>query len=257
MDKSRSYLTHDKHQALFDALFNSLCLDDVITRGQADPEKSLRKRDHDGNEKDKNPSVRPNQGNAPTKGLKSNKSMHADESVAKPTVEVIMDASNDDVVNDADQPQNNHALKHNWFTQPPMPPTPEPQWNKGKAVDDSQKHTWFSDLLSVKKGPLTFDELMATLIDFSKFAMNHLKIDKLTKAYLIGPVKNLLKSTCLSSIELEYNMEECSKALTGQLEWNNPKRDHCPFDLSKPLPLKGRPGRLTVPSYYFFKNDLE
>ncbi|GKB00848.1 hypothetical protein Tco_0828892 [Tanacetum coccineum] len=66
-------------------------------------------------------------GNAPTKGLKSNKSMHADESVAKPTIEVIMDASNDDVVNDADQPQNDHALKHNWFTQPPMPPTPDPQ----------------------------------------------------------------------------------------------------------------------------------
>ncbi|GJV21739.1 hypothetical protein Tco_1370759 [Tanacetum coccineum] len=152
MDKSRSYLTHDKHQALFDTLFNSLCLDDVITRGQADPEKSLRKRDHDGNEKDKNPSAGPNQGkktkrrrtkelesskrtsttketskgNASTKGLKSNKSVHADELVAEPTVEVIMDASNDDVVNDADQPQNDHALKHNWFTQPPMPPTPDP-----------------------------------------------------------------------------------------------------------------------------------
>ncbi|GJW13543.1 hypothetical protein Tco_0017676 [Tanacetum coccineum] len=48
MNKSRSYLTHDKHQALFDALFNSLCLDDVITRGQADLEKIIKKRDHDG-----------------------------------------------------------------------------------------------------------------------------------------------------------------------------------------------------------------
>nr|GEX13484.1 hypothetical protein [Tanacetum cinerariifolium] len=47
MDKSRSYLNHDKHQVLFDALLNSIILDDVVLRGQADPEKVLRKRDRD------------------------------------------------------------------------------------------------------------------------------------------------------------------------------------------------------------------
>ncbi|GKA00174.1 hypothetical protein Tco_0672724 [Tanacetum coccineum] len=58
MDKSHSYLNHGKLQALFDALLNSISLDDVIARCQADPEKVLRKRNRD----DKNPSVRPNQG---------------------------------------------------------------------------------------------------------------------------------------------------------------------------------------------------
>ncbi|GKD71582.1 hypothetical protein Tco_1325672 [Tanacetum coccineum] len=178
IDKSRFYLTHDKHQALFDALFNSLCLDDVIARGQAqsslkhqavfdalfnslclddviargqaDPKKILRKRDHDGDDKD--PSTGPNQGkktkrrktkesessnktsttkktsksNAPTKGSKSDKSVHAEELVVVLTEEVIIDALNDDVVNDADQPQNDPAPKHNWFTQPPRPPTLDP-----------------------------------------------------------------------------------------------------------------------------------
>ncbi|GJX61475.1 hypothetical protein Tco_0294375 [Tanacetum coccineum] len=33
--------------------------------------------------------------------------------------------------------------------------------------------------------------------------------------------------------------------------------DQCPSDLSKPLPLKVRPGHLTVASKYFFNNDLE
>ncbi|GJU50554.1 hypothetical protein Tco_1220109 [Tanacetum coccineum] len=33
--------------------------------------------------------------------------------------------------------------------------------------------------------------------------------------------------------------------------------DKCPFDLSKPLPLKGRPSHLTIPVEYFFNNDLE
>ncbi|GJU36753.1 hypothetical protein Tco_1185107 [Tanacetum coccineum] len=71
--------------------------------------------------------------------------------------------------------------------------------------------------------------------------MNRLKIDKLTKARLVGPIYNLLKGTCQSSIELEYNMEECYKALSDQLDWKNPKKHRCPFDLSKPLPLKGLP----------------
>nr|GEX90224.1 hypothetical protein [Tanacetum cinerariifolium] len=57
MDKSRSYLTHDKHQDLFDALLNSIILDDAVACGQADSVKVLRKIDH-GN---KDPLARPNQ----------------------------------------------------------------------------------------------------------------------------------------------------------------------------------------------------
>nr|GEX13485.1 hypothetical protein [Tanacetum cinerariifolium] len=112
-------------------------------------------------------------------------------------------------------------------------------------------------MVSATKDPLTFDELMATPIDFSKYAMNRLKIDNLTQAHLVGPVYELLKGTCTSSIELEYNREECFKALIEKLDWNNPEGDRFPFDLTKPLPLKGRPGRLTVAAEYFFNNDLE
>nr|GEU83544.1 hypothetical protein [Tanacetum cinerariifolium]GEZ70625.1 hypothetical protein [Tanacetum cinerariifolium] len=52
-------------------------------------------------------------------------------------------------------------------------------------------------------------------------------------------------------------MEECFKALTYKLDWNNLEGDRSPFDLTKPLPLKGRPGRLTVAAEYFFNNDME
>nr|GEZ81662.1 hypothetical protein [Tanacetum cinerariifolium] len=75
--------------------------------------------------------------------------MHTEELVIEPTEEVIIDASNDDVVNDVDQPQNDISPKHNWFTQPPRPPTLDPEWNKGKAVDDSQEHTWFNELVEL------------------------------------------------------------------------------------------------------------
>ncbi|GJX35523.1 hypothetical protein Tco_0247080 [Tanacetum coccineum] len=58
MDKSRSYQTHDKHQSLYDALLNSLILNDDIARGQANAKKVLRKRDRD----EEDPSDGPNQG---------------------------------------------------------------------------------------------------------------------------------------------------------------------------------------------------
>ncbi|GKE86763.1 hypothetical protein Tco_1560505 [Tanacetum coccineum] len=51
-------------------------------------------------------------------------------------------------------------------------------------------------------------------------------------------------------------MEECFKALTDKLDWNNPEGDRCPFDLTKPVPLKGCPSRLTVAAEYFFNSGI-
>ncbi|GKE70072.1 hypothetical protein Tco_1528144, partial [Tanacetum coccineum] len=215
IDKSRSCQTHDKHQALKDALLNSLILDDDIARGQADAEKVLRKRDRD----DEDPSARPNQG-------KKTRRSRTKESEPSKKSSTSKESSKDDTTQTKDK-----APKYDWFKQPPRPPTPDPEWNTRQVVDDQPEQPWFNNMVSAAKDPLTFDKLMATPIDFSKYAINRLKIDKLTKAHLVVPVYNLLNGTC--------------------------QRDRCPFDLSKPLPLKGRPGRLTVPSDYFFNNDLE
>ncbi|GJS63607.1 hypothetical protein Tco_0678171 [Tanacetum coccineum] len=105
--------------------------------------------------------------------------------------------------------------------------------------------------------PLTFNDLMATPIDFSKYVLSRLKIDNLTQDILLGPAYNLLKGTCTSSIELEYNFQECFNALTDKLDWNNLKGDRNPFDLSKPLPLQRHPDHLTIAANYFFNNDRE
>ncbi|GJS28300.1 hypothetical protein Tco_0488920 [Tanacetum coccineum] len=37
--------------------------------------------------------------------------------------------------------------------------------------------------------------------------------------------------------KLEYDFEECYKALSKKLDWENPEGDDYPFDLTKPLPL--------------------
>ncbi|GJX81364.1 hypothetical protein Tco_0330845 [Tanacetum coccineum] len=112
-------------------------------------------------------------------------------------------------------------------------------------------------MVSAINDPLTFNDLMSTPIDFSKYVLNRFKIDNLTQDLLLGPAYDLLKGTCTSSIELEYNFQECFNALTNKLDWNNPEVDRYPFDLSKPLPLQGHPGHLTVSVDYFFNNDME
>nr|GFA49349.1 hypothetical protein [Tanacetum cinerariifolium] len=83
---------------------------------------------------------------------------------------------------------------------------------------------------SAAKDLLSFDELMATHINFFKYAMNQLMIENLTWAYLVGP-KNLI----------------------GTIH----KEIVTPFDLTKRLLLKGHPSHLTIVVEYFFNNDLE
>ncbi|GJR41178.1 hypothetical protein Tco_1216862 [Tanacetum coccineum] len=206
MTKSKSFNKHPAHKALYHALMESLLMDEEGIDQRVVDLLKHKKRQHD--DQDEDPSARPNQG-------KKTKRRRTKESESSKKSSVSKDAVNDIVVNDADQPQNKsepkttRASRNDWFTQPPRPPTLDPEWNKGKEVDDGQEQTWFNDLLSVEKVPITFEELMATPIDFSNFAMNRLKIDKLTKE-------------------------------------NLPEGDHCPFDLSKPLPLKGCPGHLTT-----------
>ncbi|GJR18813.1 hypothetical protein Tco_0967340 [Tanacetum coccineum] len=121
--------------------------------------------------------------------------------------------------NDTSEPKTTKTPNPEWFKQPPRPPTPDPEWNKCQD-------------------PLTFNDLMATSIDFSKYVLNRLKIDNMTQNILLGPAYDLLKGTCTSSIKLEYNFQECFNALTDKLDWNNPEGDRYPFDLSKPLPLQ-------------------
>ncbi|GKB92087.1 hypothetical protein Tco_0964359 [Tanacetum coccineum] len=83
-----------------------------------------------------------------------------------------------------------------------------------KSKESKPPQTWISKIAQAKKSPLYFNRLMSTPIDFSAYVMNHLKIDRLTQEHLIGPTFNLVKGACKSHVELEYNFEECYKALT-------------------------------------------
>ncbi|GJY79698.1 hypothetical protein Tco_0485499 [Tanacetum coccineum] len=104
----------------------------------------------------------------------------------------------------------------------------------------------------------SFNEFLATPIDFFAFIMNRLKIDNLTQDVLIGPTYDLMQGTCKSVVELEYHLEEVFKATNDQLDWHNPKGRSYPHDLSKPLPLiSNARGRQVIPFDHFINNDLE
>ncbi|GKG11496.1 hypothetical protein Tco_0342896, partial [Tanacetum coccineum] len=75
-----------------------------------------------------------------------------------------------------------------------------PEWNKRQVVLDQSEQPWFNQMVSAIKDPFTFNDLMATSIDFSKYVLNRLKIDNLNQDILLGPAYNLLKGTCTSSI---------------------------------------------------------
>nr|GEV57004.1 Gag-Pol polyprotein [Tanacetum cinerariifolium] len=226
MDKNRSYLTQDKHQEYRDE-------DQDPPVGLAKKKKRSRKGKNSKPSKHKVQTSSSSKGTTLSKPYKSGKSVIAEESVEEPVHEST------------------------WFKQSPKPETPDLKWNQHKNVDDRLEQTWFNDLVNAKKDLLTFDELMATLIDFTKFAMNRLKLDKIIKADLVGLVYKLLKGTYKSSIELEYDIDQCYNALTDQLDWTKAEGDKCPYDWSKALLLQGSLCHLTIHVDFFFNNDLE
>ncbi|GJZ72335.1 hypothetical protein Tco_0636186 [Tanacetum coccineum] len=123
----------------------------------------------------------------------------------------------DDMGNIEDQPNVEATLMDDWFKKPKRPPNPNPGWNAIKSIDSRPPQKWISRIAQAEKPPLTH----------------------------------------LQKLQLEYHFEECYKAVTDQLDWNNPEGYEYPFDLSKPLLLIEAQCRQVVHADYFFNNDLE
>nr|GEY61716.1 hypothetical protein [Tanacetum cinerariifolium] len=80
------------------------------------------------------------------------------------------------------------------------------------------------------------------------------KIDKTSNPDCHGLTKWSLLQRILSHLMISWPLRLTSP---NKLYWNNPEEDRYPFDLSKPLPLQGRPSHLNVFADYFFNKDLE
>ncbi|GJT58513.1 hypothetical protein Tco_1002046 [Tanacetum coccineum] len=242
MHANKSFNRNPANHWLYHALMEALIKDkNTIDKGVTDTVKDhKRKHDDDEDDDDEDPPAGPNQGRKTkrrgtkesesskkpsttketpkgktlTKGSKTGKSAPAKELVKELIIEVIMDDAGDDVARDDDQPQasskpkTSKALNPKWFKQPLRPSTPDLEWNKCHVVLDQPAQPWFNQMVTASKDPITFNDLMATPIDFSKYVLNGLNIENLTQDILLGPAFNLLKGMCSSSIELEYNFQE-------------------------------------------------
>ncbi|GJT68831.1 hypothetical protein Tco_1020311 [Tanacetum coccineum] len=182
------------------------------------------------------------------KGKTQSKSSKADKALTKPSTtnkaaydkELRQDDAADDVKLVQDDDMADDVMIHD------------------DAAPNQDRSKWFKqDMVNAEKDQVTFDDQMVSTVDFTKFAKNRLKKDKLTKADLEGPTFKLLKGGFNNNIELEYNMEQCYLGLTDQIDWVNPEGDRCPYDLSKPLPLQGPLGHTIIPVDFFFNQDLE
>ncbi|GJZ98797.1 hypothetical protein Tco_0671250 [Tanacetum coccineum] len=284
MDESQSYLTAPEHRECYDGLIMSYDLDKSLF-STYDKVYSL-KRSRKDKDKDEDPSAGSDRGlkkrktskdAEPTKGPKAKESQSGSSKGAKsqskssgksvqseePEFEVadsdMPQDQEENPGNDDEEPKGKVASKRDWFTKPKRPQEPtDPDWNDGKTPQQGPTQSWLMTLASSADKPSkTFDELMSTPIDFSAYIMNGLKISNLTQETLLGPAFKLLKGTRSNYAELEYDFEECYKALSEKLDWNNPEGGDYPFDLTKPLPLVMNGNRQIVLVDYFFNNDLK
>ncbi|GJQ93148.1 hypothetical protein Tco_0004287 [Tanacetum coccineum] len=285
IEKSESYLAAPEHQDCYDSLKKSYDLNkdffffyDVYSLKRSRKEK----------DKDEDPSTGSDRGlkkrktskdAKPTTGAKNKDSTSSSskgtKSQPKPfrkivqPEEPVFEVADSDMPQDQegnpgdndDEPRKEDASRRDWFKKPTPPQEPtDPDWHEGKTPQKGPTQKWLMTLAastSTDKSLKDFDELMSTPIDFSGYILNGLKIKNLTQEILLGPAFRLLKGTRSNYAELEYDFEECYKALSEKLDWENPEGGDYPFDLSKPLPLITHGKRQRVPFEFFINNDLK
>ncbi|GJT52667.1 hypothetical protein Tco_0978824 [Tanacetum coccineum] len=82
-------------------------------------------------------------------------------------------------------------------------------------------------------------------------------LDEQRQADFEGQAYEVVKAFYLDVIHLQFQMEECHKMFTNQIDWMNPDGDQVRVDVNQPLPLGGPPGHVTIQPQFFFNKDLE
>ncbi|GJY22217.1 hypothetical protein Tco_0394783 [Tanacetum coccineum] len=221
MEKSESYLTAPEHRDCYDGLKKSYALDkdfffsyDVysLKRGRKDKDKDedpsagsnrgLKKRKLS---KDAEPTIEPKKKDSTSGSSKGTKSQPRSSGKSVQSEEPVFEVADLDMPHDQegnmgdneDEPRKETASRRDWFKKPTQPQEPtDPDWNISKTTQEGPTQNWLMTLAastSTDKSLKDFDELMSTLIDFSGYILNGLKIENLTQEILLGPAFRLLK----------------------------------------------------------------
>nr|GFA77079.1 hypothetical protein [Tanacetum cinerariifolium] len=138
-------------------------------------------------------------------------------------------SSNDEDIRSAHIPTVN--LRQGWWKpfEEERPATPKPAWSVCSSDVPTGDIATFIDWFCKKQG-----------------------ITELKPQDLEGPAYEIIEVFHPDVIHLQYQMEECHKLLTDSVD--DPILRH---NVSKPLPLGGPPGQVTIQSDFYFNKDLE
>nr|GEY28133.1 E-beta-farnesene synthase [Tanacetum cinerariifolium] len=147
-------------------------------------------------------------------------------------------------------------LRQGWWKpfEEERPTTPKPAWSIRSSDVPVPTHNWASALAS-NYSPPPKDSLLVQTDDIATFMDWFCKrrgITELKPQDLEGPAYEIVKVFHPDVIHLQYQMKECHKLLTDSVD--DPILRH---NVSKPLPLRGPPGQVTIQSDFFFNKDLE
>ncbi|GJX50693.1 hypothetical protein Tco_0277538, partial [Tanacetum coccineum] len=134
------------------------------------------------------------------------------------------------------------------------PASPEPAWTIPSSDLPVPTNNWASALKTTYVPPPE-NSLLAQTGDIATFMDWYCKrqgISELTPKDLEGPAYEIVKVFHPDVVHLQFQMEECHKLLTDKVDDAILK-----YNVSKPLPLGGEPGHITIQSDFFFNKDLE
>ncbi|GKA39553.1 hypothetical protein Tco_0732104 [Tanacetum coccineum] len=219
MEANKSIDISDVQKNLYNALVEAYNSEKDIISSYGDV--VTLKRGRDDKDKDEEPSA------GSDRGLKRRRSSKEAESPKEPTQKETKLTTSSKVASRS-QPRSLRKSAHvhdgderQW--NPPTSLTPNHEWHKIKTINNRPLQPWITQLAQAAGTQSSFDQFLATPIDFSAFIMNQLKIDNLTQDVLTGPTYDLMKGSCKSVVELKYHLEEVFKANNDQLDWNNPE----------------------------------
>ncbi|GKB21170.1 hypothetical protein Tco_0855093, partial [Tanacetum coccineum] len=176
--------------------------------------------------------------------------MHEESDFAAPDM-----VSDDEDIGSRHIPRIN--LKQDWFkplSEDERPATPEPAWSIPSSSLSVPTHNWASAIASSYVPPPE-NSLLSQTGDIGVFIDWFCKkqgITELTPEHLEGPAYEVVKAFHPDVIHLQYQMEECHKLLTNQVDDRLLR-----YNVSRPLPLGGPPGHVTIQTEFFFNRDLD
>ncbi|GJT32772.1 hypothetical protein Tco_0923191 [Tanacetum coccineum] len=167
--------------------------------------------------------------------------------------------------NDEDS-ENDHQSKadsrKDWWKPLPKeqrPGTPEPAWAIPSSNKSDVENNWASALATTYE-PLAENSLLIKTRDmttFMKWYSRQVNKTELTQADFERQAYKVVKAFYPDVIHLQFQMEECHKMLTDQVDRVNLEGDQVRVNVNRPLPLDGPPGHVTIQPEFFFNKDLE